>query len=145
MVKKITAYILLAVAYLVVAAHAVIPHHHHGKQLCLEREHCKSHAVHHQHNQQEQDHQHDNNNDPNTCCLGEYLPSSTNRIYRIGNRTDVVDLHFHDLQFFIVSSDSQTSSILARGIHFISDFSPHYSFLYQTSPCLRAPPALGKC
>lgn len=135
MIKKITAYSFILLANIVLLAHAVLPHHHHEQQVCIERTHCASDTETHVHNNDAKDHQHDGNANSTACVLKQAILIPSAQIRILNN----CDNHNHD--FYILSNfghvDLQpVSEVVTCNPEFPSFF---ISFV-TTSLGLRAPP-----
>ncbi len=78
MVKRISAVLLLVIANFILLVHAVIPHHNHKGEFCIEETQCQSESINHNHC--ESDHQHNNDNSSTFCGLKQILviPQSQN-------------------------------------------------------------------
>ncbi|MDP3445042.1 MAG: hypothetical protein Q8T08_19450 [Ignavibacteria bacterium] len=64
--KKITAFVFILLANIILLVHAVVPHHHHQEMVCLESNHCQSG---HTHDDSADTHNHDQNNTAESCAL----------------------------------------------------------------------------
>lgn len=131
MVKRTTALFFLSMAYLIIMAHAVIPHHHHQESICIQDSHC---TDQHQGNDQctsEHDHEVD-------CMLIQsvVIPAGQERLFNMPES---------DIQW---QFDSGMPSVIE---HHISSFSgiisplipdPESTYLSFASAALvlRAPP-----
>lgn len=138
MIKKLTAYSFILIANLVLLAHAVLPHHHHEQQVCIEQTHCDSDQDAHIHNTPAQDHQHDGT-DNTTCVLKQAVIVPSSQAKSVNSRDNCSDNHNHD--FYILSNfghvDLQpVSEVVTCNPEFPSFF---ISFV-TTSLGLRAPP-----
>ena len=63
----------LFLANLIIVAHAVIPHHHHERIVCIISEHCSNDAEAHAHLAEAPHHSHDGNNNAENCTLKQLL------------------------------------------------------------------------
>ena len=71
MIKRTTAVAFLMLANFILLAHAVVPHHHHNKQVCLEKTHCIHDGFTDEHDNNRDSHSHDGENNHNDCVLKE--------------------------------------------------------------------------
>lgn len=68
MLKRSIAIFLLMLASTVWLAHAILPHHHHNSQACLQTERCQHNKDYHAHTPESNSHDHDHNTTSN-CVL----------------------------------------------------------------------------
>jgi hypothetical protein len=139
MIKKITAYCFLLLANIVLLAHAVLPHHHHEQQVCIERTHCASDADAHVHNTDAKDHQHDGNANSTECVLKQtfVIPSSQARF--VNNCDNCSNNHNHNL--YILSSFGYVYlQPFSEVVPYFPEFSSFLISFVTTSLGLRAPP-----
>ncbi|MBW6502246.1 MAG: hypothetical protein K0B05_12710 [Bacteroidales bacterium] len=144
MIKRTTAFAFLMLAGLLLLAHAVIPHHHHDKQICFVTPHCLHDESADEHDKNQLGHSHDEENDPDDCVLKNPVVLYSNQW-----RTDY--------KFYNISSslsafdDSQYSLLNGRKEFPIPVLSPFvyehftncsYSVLVAASLGLRAPPVV---
>lgn len=80
MIKRLPAILFILVANIVLLAHAVIPHHHHEKEVCIVSSHCDSDGDSHNHDKAEHKHQHHGGNSVDHCVLQQILISPPNKI-----------------------------------------------------------------
>ncbi len=133
MIKKITAYSFILLANIVLLAHAVLPHHHHEQQVCIERTHCASDTDAHVHNNDAKDHQHDGNTNSTACVLKQavLIPSAQGRIL---NNCDN-----HD--FYILSNFGYVDlQPISEDVTYIPEFPSFFISFVTASLGLRAPP-----
>src|SRR5512138_1424267 len=98
MIKQIAAYCFIFIANTILFAHAVLPHHHHRQQVCIERTHCASDKESIDHNKPADDHQHDGGASSNGCLLKlvVVLPSEQSRLFKDCDNCT----HNHDIEIF---------------------------------------------
>ena len=72
--KKITATSFLFLAWTVLLALALIPHHHHREQVCMTRSHCSHDTNPLSSGTTGHDHHHDGDNHSGSCFLMEGMP-----------------------------------------------------------------------
>jgi len=77
MMKKVLTIVFMLLANLVLLAHAVVPHHHHIIEICIEDSNCHSDAEDHQH-ESSKSHDHNDETDTDQCILKQawILPSN---------------------------------------------------------------------
>lgn len=139
MLKKITAYSFIMIANIFLLAQAVLPHHHHELQVCIDSSHCTDDATCCL-NSTESDHQHDGQNNLDICCVLKQAfisPSLQGRFLK--SLKNCTDNHNHN--FFILSNlgyeDLQPVLIPLEDV---PDFPPFLISFLTTSLGLRAPP-----
>ncbi len=70
MFKKSVSFLFIIVANLILLAHALIPHHHHNLEVCLNADECSFHNDFQSQNQEDKDHKHNHNHSSDTeCCV----------------------------------------------------------------------------
>lgn len=139
MIKKLTAYSFILVANIVLLAHAVLPHHHHEQQVCIERTHCTSDTDAHVHNTDAKDHQHDGNSNTTACVLKQaiLIPSTQSRT--LNNCDNCSDNHNHD--FYILSNFGYVDlQPVLQVVTYNPEFPSFFISFVTTSLGLRAPP-----
>jgi hypothetical protein len=137
MIKKVTAYSFIILANIVLMAHAVLPHHHHQRVVCVESSHCQNDNDTHNHNTPEDTHQHDGNTSTN-CILKQAVIVSSNQGK---NETDLVfNSHYHSLDLHLTYTGTKDIIPIFRIITLVTDVSFSFSSYLTTSLGLRAPP-----
>lgn len=140
--KKAASILFISVANIILLAHAVIPHHHHKKLVCLEKVHCQQHINTHSFDATEQDHNHDGNGNFEYCLLQQVVVLPSNQI-----KKDCDDFQKDDGQEFInlisfISLNKNPKiilpviSIAGYKLNITSDFTSYFC----SSSGLRAPP-----
>jgi len=78
MIKRATALFFVLIASIFFLANAVIPHHHHKDEVCIESSHCDTDCESHEHETTNKNHKHNGNNDFQCCVLKQevILPSN---------------------------------------------------------------------
>jgi hypothetical protein len=140
--KKIIAYIFILIANFVLLYHAVIPHHHHDKQVCIERAHCKSDSEAHQHEATEQNHNHQHDGNSSSCILNQVFVSPASQSKQIHECSDCNDNHSHDFQFILFNVSPETVIPSCKSVISAIEVTPLYSSLLQSSLDLRGPPTV---
>lgn len=136
MINKITAYSLIFLANIVLLAHAVLPHHHHKQQVCIEQTHCAGDAISHSHSTTGHNHQHDETNSE-ACILKQAVIIPTSQARLLNNCDNCSDNHNHD--FFIPSYFGlETLQPITVTVSTVSEFT--FSSYITSSLGLRAPP-----
>ncbi|MBK8807545.1 MAG: hypothetical protein IPO21_13245 [Bacteroidales bacterium] len=138
MIKKLTAYSFILLANLVLLAHAVLPHHHHEQQVCIESTHCDGDSEAHIHNTASQDHQHDGA-DNTICVLKQAVIVPSSQVKSINTCDNCSDNHNHD---FIIHSDfgNEHSQFVSEVISYKPEFPSFYTTFVTPTLGLRAPP-----
>jgi hypothetical protein len=78
MIKRVPALLLVFLASIVLLANAVIPHHHHENEVCIESSHCESDGEEHHDGDAENNHDHDGASNFMNCALNQiYIIPST--------------------------------------------------------------------
>lgn len=80
MIKRIPAIIFILLANVTLLVHAVIPHHHHEKEVCIVSSHCESDSQAHDHDDAKHNHEHDGEDSVDDCVLQQILISPPNKI-----------------------------------------------------------------
>lgn len=130
-------------ANILLLAHAVVPHHHHNKQVCLENTHCFHDGFKDEHSTNRNNHSHDGQNSHDKCVLKEPVVVFSNqwkndfKFHTTTDRSGLDDfqcnIHNRRTVFLIPGS----SAIVPE--HF---YKCSYSSVVSTSLGLRAPPAV---
>ena len=140
MMKKLTAYIIILTANIILMAHAVLPHHHHQLKFCIEGSHCHHHNV---TDPLDRSHDHDGE-DTSNCILKQLIIFPSTQIKQECKCTDLSDGHFlyHDWHAVEINDDLQSLAILeATEIEFPLLTPVNYLLIYNSAG-LRAPPAV---
>lgn len=139
MSNRITAYIYILLANIILLAFAVIPHHHHDVKVCFTSYHCQNNAKESKHNES---HQHDGpNSDNNNCKFIHAVSISTS--YQSKNNIEVnsPDLSFLSLALFDISVHNYLAEISNRTITLLNPLSATvFSSYINASLGLRGPP-----
>jgi len=140
MTKRTTAFVFLLVANMILLAHAVIPHHHHQAQVCVERRHCQAnHTA--QHITPKHHHHHEGKDSSTDCVLKQAVVLPANQIKQendcLNSRIDSQDYPYT----LFISEDAAfiSGNCVAESIQNISSSYPYY---INTSLGLRAPPSV---
>ena len=78
MIKKTIAVASIMLASIVLLAHAIVPHHHHNKQVCLVNSHCTNDNK-DEHGSTDKSHSHDGENNSDHCVLKESVAVLSNQ------------------------------------------------------------------
>lgn len=140
MIKKFTAFSFLIIANIILLAHAIIPHHHHQKQVCLESKHCGNHTLTHNNGYDHDNHQHDSNNNPISCFLSQLVIVPTNRAYQICQCQHSDDHHSHEFQNIIYSYNPGVNNPITKYRIIVPEIIPLYNSFVCSSSGLRGPP-----
>ena len=144
MIKKTIAVASIMLASIVLLAHAIVPHHHHNKHVCLVKSHCTNDNNKDEHGSTDKSHSHDGENNPDHCVLKEseaVLSDQWKSNFKFENnrsdRSGLDDYHYNLL-------NSSTEFVIHFLFSYIHERHPDCSFsaLITTSPGLRAPPSL---
>ena len=140
---RITANLFIMLAGILLVAHAVVPHHHHNKQICFERSHCINDDLVHEHGTNPDNHSHDGENNHQDCVLKEPVVVISNESkpdLRLINETDRSGLDgFHD-NLLNNSTDLLIPKLSSYVYERVTD--SLYPSPRSTSPGLRAPPVV---
>lgn len=138
--KKITAHTFLLLATILLLAHAVLPHHHHQLQFCIESSHCHHHNV---PDPLASSHDHDGENSAD-CLLKQLIIFPANPVKQACKCTDLTDGHFHVYDWHAILFQHEQASVpdqKASEVEYPSlVFS--YSRILSSVSGLRAPPAV---
>lgn len=131
---------LLIFTYLVLLAHAVIPHHHHHQEICVDSNHCQENCVTGPHKPVE--HSHDHDGDASSDCQlrqSILLPPAQAR-----NHNGLASSPDHDISGSAILADRPICPVCPNDLilSVSAEISPQYSFLYTSSVGLRAPPSV---
>lgn len=137
MIKKGTAIFFILLANIVLLAHAVIPHHHHELQICIQRTHCDDDVTHTPYSPE-----HNNRpdgNDHTNCVLKQavIIPSTQSRYLK--NCDKCTDTHNHD--FYIISSFRYIDLLpVSQVVTYLPEFPSFFTTFVTPILGLRAPP-----
>jgi hypothetical protein len=145
-INKITATFFLLTAAFILLAHAVIPHHHHQLQVCVEKAHCQEDGNSHQPETTKQNHQHDDNSDSTNCILKQavVLPSNQDKqVYDCDfNKDNYSYDYLSTFLYAFVYTGTEAPIPDFCIVDLIPDILSSYSCYVNTSLGLRAPPAV---
>ena len=139
---RITANLFIMLAGILLVAHAVVPHHHHNKQICFERSHCIQDDFTHEHGTNPASHSHDGENNHDDCALNDPVVITTNewkpdfKLIQTSDRTGFDGLH---LSLLNKSSGRLTPSLSSCVYERVTD--SLFPSAVPDSHGLRAPPA----
>lgn len=141
--KKIIAYSFILIANFVLLSHAIIPHHHHDKLVCIERTHCENDSKAHQHeaNDQNHKHEHDGKNNSN-CILKQSVALPVQQGKQLNECSDCNDNHSHDFQYLLFNVSGETFIPTCKIVISAIEVTPLYFTLLQSSLGLRGPPTV---
>lgn len=134
---KRTAILFILLANIVLLAHAVLPHHHHKQQVCIEGSHCE----------EEEDisqttahgHQHDNHTNSATCVLKQavIIPSTEGKFFKCcDNYSDN-----HSYNYYILFNPGNIDlQPISEVVAFIPVLPSFLTSSVTITPGLRAPP-----
>lgn len=136
-------FVFLFVANLIIVAHAVIPHHHHDKVVCIIDSYCGNGLEAHTHLAETPDHNHDGSNNAENCSLKQLLVTPPQNIRGVSGYF-VSDLD-NDTYPEFVSTYESTGIIMSLLFKYIShreftDFRSRIISWIASSHGLRAPP-----
>lgn len=142
MIRKGTAIFFILLANFIMLAHAVVPHHHHKSQVCIESNHCLSDSYAHNHNTSAHDHEHDGGAGTENCALKQAVVISTNSVRQEFKCLDCDDNHPQLIHFQAILFSNKFISFIPKigsnaQIPFITS---SYLHSLQSSLGLRAPP-----
>jgi len=138
MMKKIANILFLMLTTLFVA-HAVVPHHHHDKIVCIENSHCADDSKPHEHNSNSNEHQHDGNNDVQNCILNQFIPTQNNPTQKICKYINCNN-NFPILLFAVLFSEIDNYSVKVTDFSYFPIIQSDYSVFVSKCFGLRAPP-----
>lgn len=125
-------------------AHAVVPHHHHNKQVCLINTHCINDDITDEHGTTKKSHSHDGENNSEDCVLKEPVVLFSNQWKtdlkfnnNASDRSGLDDYHYNLL-------NSKTELLIPVFSSFIYEryTDSSYPYLISASLGLRAPPVV---
>ena len=127
-------------ASLVLLAHAVIPHHHHFQEICVEVDYCADDLVEHTHDYPTHNHQH-NASDDASCVINQALISSTSKSKANNSCIDCSEKHLHNyLVLFDFNNEGFDNDVNLK--FEFQEVPLIYELLLSTSLDLRGPPTV---
>lgn len=140
MMKKLTVYTLILLANIILLAHAVLPHHHHQLQFCIEDSHCHHHNV---PDPLDASHDHDGENSSD-CLLKQLIIFPATQFKQVCKYTDGSDnpFIFHDWQVIEILKELQPIANSEATELLFPNITPTCYLLFSHSSGLRAPPAV---
>jgi len=144
MIKKRAAIFLILLANIVFLAHAVVPHHHHESQVCLESCSCQSDCSTHEHNTSAHNHNHDGSDCSVNCVLKQTVVIPSNQLrhelkYATGENHHSPFNNFHAI---IINHEQLSFAPKIISIAQIPLIISSHSQFNSGSTGLRAPPAV---
>ncbi len=138
-------------ANIIFLADAVLPHHHHEKEVCFVDSHCQTDSEahkhetgkhnHEQHATKEHSHDHDGNTESQNCLLKQEVILPSNQIDLECKSFDYVDnTNFNGFQANLINSELDLQNQENFSIKIPPLISSFYSRIASTSKGLRAPP-----
>ena len=100
MFRKSISYVFLLIANIVLLVHAVVPHHYHQWQVCVESSHCKRDGITHHQDSSANPHEHDEA-DSSACALKQAVILPANQDKQVSRNLDRNDNHSHDFVFVL--------------------------------------------
>lgn len=141
MIKKRIAYGLFLIANILLLAHAVIPHHHHGSVVCVEQTHCHDDALPHNHHDAGTDHQHDGDNNSSYCILKQSFVDPSSQGKQLKSSEYYWDHHYQD--YYILSNFGLANvPDVSKEISYVPVHSTYILPFVTLSLGLRAPPTV---
>jgi len=143
MIRRTTVFAFLMLANLVLLAHAVVPHHHHNKQVCFKHSHCNHDGLADEHGTNQDNHSHDGDNNHDNCVLREPIVVFSNQWKSdlILNITiDLSDLD--DFHYNLLNSSPDFQILILSNFLYERVINGSYSSLVSSSVGLRAPPVV---
>ena len=144
MTKRSIAIFLLVLASTVWLTHAILPHHHHNSQACLQTEHCEHDRDHQAHSPESRSHDHDNTKSSN-CVLGQsaIVPQTILKAKSGFPESPSVDTYFDLIQAIIAYTHSIAFISPKTHTVYLNRVSTKCYLAYiGQSVGLRAPPAV---
>lgn len=140
MTKKLTAYIHILIANILLLAFVVIPHHHHNTEVCFMSSHCQSNIEANNHNET---HQHDGSDSNGDNCIlvnAAFIPTYLNKSSLELNIAEksVLTSTFFDISIFNYIAKATECSVSVFFPPSVNTFSSHI----KASLGLRAPPTV---
>ena len=143
MIRRLIAISFIMLASILLVAHAVVPHHHHNKQICLERSHCIHDDLTHGHGPNSGSHSHDGENNHEDCVLKDpvvVLSNESKPDFRFVNETVRPGLDaFHDN---LLNNSTEFHIPLLSSYVYERVTDSLYPSLISASTGLRGPPAV---
>lgn len=132
MTKRTAALFFISMAYFIIMAHAVVPHHHHNEWICIQSSHCAD--AHHSDEKSTSEHDHEDD-----CILVQLVvrPASQD------NQVSVPDclLQWNTDAVLPAASDEQISGLDDIQSHLIPLPASSYILFASAALVMRAPPA----
>jgi len=144
MIKRTTAFVFLVLASILVLTHAVVPHHHHGNQICFVNNHCINDNLKNEHGTNGKNHTHDGDGSSPDCILKEPALLSSYQ-WKTDLRSFNQTSGSSDMDGFLFTiPDNTTEPHFTFQASFISERSSDclYTSLVSNSLGLRAPPVV---
>lgn len=142
MVKRITAFIFILLANIVLLAHAVVPHQHYFGHVCIGTEHSQDNEATHESNSTEPDHKHDGNNTSTSCVLKQAVVLPTNQSRQECDYISYTDNNSTKFLFALFNSGTESAVLVLLCEASDKVIIPSYSSFVNTSLGLRAPPVV---
>jgi hypothetical protein len=143
MIKRLTAILFIMLAGFLLVSHAVVPHHHHDKQICLQRSHCIHDDLTVEHGTRPVSHSHDGENNHDDCALKDPVVLFSNESkpdFKVIKATDPPGPdRFHD-KLLSNSTEFRTPVLSSYVYELVTDSLFHS--LVSASHGLRAPPVV---
>jgi len=143
--KKVIAYGFILIANLILLSHSVLPHHHHDKQVCIERTFCETNSKAHQHQVNWQNHKCNQDQDRNSgssCILKQAIVLPVHQSRHLNECSDHKNNHSYDFQFILFNVSPETIITTSETVKSDSEVTSFYSALLQSSLSLRGPPTV---
>ena len=139
--KKATAYLFLFLANMILLVHAVVPHHYHHSQVCIESKHDENHDAADEHDCTADHHEQDGNS-TESCALKQVvvLPSNPDKQeYVLENSSHKTSA---DKLFSLFYAGTEPAISVFYKDQTIPDLLFSYTTCLKTSFGLRAPPTV---
>ncbi len=133
----------LMLTSILLVAHAVVPHHHHNKQVCLEKSHCIHDEPEDDHGTKPVSHSHDGENNHDDCALKDPVVLTTNEW-----KPDFKFIHSSERSVFDGSHENLLNNSTEWPIPLLSSYvyeqvtDSLFPSIVSDSHGLRAPPAV---
>ena len=143
MIKRTAAIVLIMIANIMILAHAVIPHHHHNKQVCLINSHFTNESFTDEHGTDQDSHSHHRENNSDDCVLKLPLVIFSNqwktdfKIKNIPDRSSLDDFHYN-----LLNNKTEFQIQVLSSFYYERITHSSYSSLVSASLGLRAPPVV---
>jgi hypothetical protein len=144
MIKKVTPIVFILLANILLLTHAVLPHHHHNKQVCLIKSHCINDNNSKGHSSDNESHNHDDENNSNDCVLKELIAISSNDWKQEFKFTASAHYQQDHASFHYDLLNIGEEAVTAILLQSVSVHKVKYSYTYYVSASLglRAPPII---